>query len=202
MTERKSLLEDLEPARKPIDAAWSPRKKRLVGGVCAGASVAAVAAGVWAAAALRGPGLPDTAGEALAVMSSGRFESLPEERQRQYAAEAARLLRDLSPDERRALRDEADPEALRRLGQERFDEIARRIARGEDLPPRPRRGERPPRPPREFDREAMRERIDEQVSENLESGNAQDSGLRGEMFKRFRQGGGGRGGGGGRRGGG
>jgi len=91
-----------------------------------------------------------------------------------------------------------------------FDEAARRYARGESMEglfgPRPERreGERREGPPgseemrqrwaqmseeerqkaREEMMERMRNEMNQRVSEQASSGNAQDGGLRGEMFKR------------------
>lgn len=213
MTEhtRINLDEAISP-RAPIDANWSRRKKSIVGGVVAFFAVGAVSAGVWWTMSNRPPRLPRTADEAITILASSQFDRLDEERQRQYAAEAGRLLRELSPEDRRAMfEDEANREALRKIREDRFDELVRRFARGEEMDRGPwRRGERPPRPEgerppfnpenispedRERFREMMRERINEQIMTAAQSGNAQSSGLRAEMMKRRAQSGGQRGGG-------
>ncbi|RMH30390.1 MAG: hypothetical protein D6693_00570 [Planctomycetota bacterium] len=199
MTERAriNLDEALAAARTPIDAGWSKRKKIAVACASVGVALAALAGGASYHQLTRPPALPTTADEALAVLASDRFDRLDEERQRQYAAEAGRLLRALPPDQRRALaRDEANREALAKTMQEMFDEVARRFARGQEpsAPPQERRGPREGRPgfnPEDITpeqraqmRERMVERLNEQMAQAAESGNAQDSGLRAEMMKR------------------
>ncbi|MEC9372534.1 MAG: hypothetical protein VYC34_01765 [Planctomycetota bacterium] len=222
-----SLLEGIDdaPARKPIDASWSKRRRVIVGALSAVVAVAALSGAAYAFYMNSAPGLPTTADEALATINSARFDNLSEDRRRQYMAEAGRLFRDMDAEKRRQLfTDEQNREALRAMREEFFDEMARRFARGESMFPegmqRPRRerpegeeGQRPPRPEGmeemtpEQRREAMRNRINEGLNDQISSGNAQSGALRGEMFKRRgaggpggggRRGGGGGGGGGGR----
>lgn len=195
-------LDEALQSRTPIDATWSMRKKLVVGAAAIALAAGAVSAGSWLMLSTRTPRLPKTAVEAVAMLKSDVFDKLDEERQRQYAAEAGRLMRELSPEDRQALwRDESNRAAMERLMRERFDEMARRFARGEnlwgDFRERPRRpeGEEGPRPP--FDRERLseeelakrreefRERLNAQILENAQSGNAQESGLRAEMMKRM-----------------
>lgn len=217
MTEHTRInLDEATESRAPIDANWSPRKKAIVGAVTAIVAVSAVSGGVWWTISNQPPRMPRSADEAITILASSQFDRLDEERQRQYAAEAGRLLRDLSPEDRRAMfEDEANREALRKIREDRFDEIVRRFARGEEMERGPwQRGERPPRPEgeerrppfnpenispedRERMREQIRERINEQIMTAAQSGNAQSSGLRAEMMKRRAESGGQRGGGGG-----
>lgn len=214
-------LDEAMAGRTTIDARWSPRKKKLVGVAASLVGVTAISASVWWTLRTRPPHLPRTADEAMTVLASSRFGQLDEDRQRQYQAEASRLVRQLADEDRRALlRDEANREAIRKLWQARFDDIARRFARGEETPFgrfRPRGGRRGDRTARDPDRKTMtdqerherrdqlRDRINEQIAQNAQTGNAQDSGLRAEMMKRVtaqrNAGGGGGGGGMGRRGG-
>ncbi len=222
MTEHQRInLDEVTESRAPIDANWSPRKKAIVGGMAALAATSAVTAGVWWTMASQPPRLPRTADEAITLLASSQFDNLDEDRQRQYAAEAGRLMRELPQEERRALfEDETNRDAMRKVFEERMDEMVRRFARGESMDRGP-RGERPQRPEGEGEgprpnreelteeerqqrREEFRERMNEQIQANAQSGNAQSSGLRAEMMKRMRssgQGGGGfgrgRGGGGG-----
>lgn len=211
---RINLDEELA-GRTPIDAGWSRKKKTIVGASAATIASAALAGGIWWSVAHRPPRLPRTADEAVALLASAKFDRLDEDRQRQYSAEAARLMRALPAEQRRALfQDESKRDAMRRLFQERLDDLARRYARGEDPPfpggPRQgRRGDGERRPPfnrkdmSPEDRAAMRDKMVEQINEQMaqqdKTGNTQDSGLRGEMFKRRAAQGGGRGGGGGGR---
>ncbi len=229
MPERFDLDEMVNPTRKSIDANWSQKKKIVVGSIASGVAAAALITGVVIMIRSIPPALPKTTVEALAVMGSGRFEKLDEQRQRQYAAEASRLMRDMAPDDRRALmQDEKNREAMMTMRMEMFDEMARKYARGEEMqfpfgrrPPRDdkNKGERPNRPERpdpdkmtpeekeKFDqqRAERRKQFTSRMESQLESGNAQNNSLRGEMFKRMMASGngfGGRGSGGGRRGGG
>lgn len=207
MPERYDLTDGLE-TRRPIDAGWSKRKKALVGGASVGLAAGALAtAGVLLYNA-RPVGLPKTAQEAVEMMGSARFARLDEDRRAQYADEAARLIRELPQEERRAMMtDEESREALRTLREQMFDDLVRRYARGEELPrfgPPP--GERRERGEGERGRwqemseedraaamERMRSMINERLDSQMSSGNAQTGALRGEMFKR--RGGGGPGGG-------
>ncbi|TVQ31355.1 MAG: hypothetical protein EA376_09595 [Phycisphaeraceae bacterium] len=216
MPERIDLDEQIESSRRPLDATWSPKKKKIVACVCISAASLALFGGVFAAYATRTPPLPTTIDQAVAVMSSSAFDRLDPERRRQYAAEAQRLMSDLSWEERRELvSNEQAREAMRAMREEMFDDMARRIARGEQPDfsqwgPRPGAGERrPPEGERRWnpqemsdeDREAMRERMreamDNRMNEQVSSGNAQSGGLRSEMMKRGMRN---RGAGGGRRG--
>lgn len=203
MTEHTRInLDDTLSGRASIDANWSSKKKAIVGAAAALFAVGAVSSGVWWAMSNRVPRLPRTADEAITIIASSQFDRLEEERQRQYSDEAGRLLRELSAEERRALfEDEANREALRKIREDRFDEMIRRFARGEEMARGPwRRGERPPFNPenvspedRDRFREEMRERMKEQLMSAAKTGNAQSNGLRSEMRKRFAQQGGRRG---------
>lgn len=193
-------LDDAIAGRTTLDAHWSSRKKTSVTVAAVGIALVVVGASVWYTLANQPPRLPRSVDEALMVLASAKFDHLDEERQRQYQAEASRLVRALSPEQRRAMMEEAaNREAMRRLWQERFDDIARRFARGEDNPfrrARPDNGQRGNRPEGRFDREnrtdegrqnrqeQFRDNMNERIASDAESGNAQDSGLRAEMMKR------------------
>ncbi len=202
-------------SRKPIDASWSPAKKRMVAIACAVLATGAVGYGSWAMLSRMPPSLPKTADDALAVINSAKFARLDPERKQQYLEETMRLVRELPEEQRRNYwRDEKNREAFRKFMEERFDDAARRFARGETLPSMfpgggPPRG---PRPEGETQRpqlteeeraarlEQARNEANKRIGEQIKSGNAQSGGLRGEMMKRGM--GGGRGGWGGRGGGG
>ena len=185
---RVELLDDERP-RRPIDSSWSPRKKRAVGVSLGVVALAAIGVGVWVWFSGRPPALPTSAGEAVAVIGSARFDRLDEARKRQYLAEAARLLQGVPEDERRALfEDEATRDALGAIMRNRMDDAARALARGEDPPAFP--GGGPPNldalPPEM--RDMIRARINEQTAQQIMSGNAQSTGLRMEMMQRVRRG--------------
>lgn len=205
-------------SRRPIDASWSPAKKRGVSAACIVLAAGAVGYGAWAMLDARPPKLPTTANEALVVINSAKFASLDPNRKGQYLEEAMRLVRELPEEQRRDFfQDEKNREAFRKFMEERFDDMARRFARGEELTPmfgpgaggpRPPRteGEQPRTPPTEEERaqrmEQMRNEMNKRIAQQIQSGNAQSGGLRGEMMKRMGGGAGGRGGWGGGRGGG
>ncbi len=182
--------------------------KAVVATVCVVVSAGAIAGGLWLRSGTAPLAMPTSAQEAIDGLKSDAYAKMDDQRRRQYAAEAGRLLREMSEEEREALRDDQEfREAMREAGRDMFDEMARRAARGGGMERpnwgRPPRGERPnpdemtdeQREQMEQRREAMRERITGMMNDAWETGDAQSSGLRQEMFK----GGGGRGG---RRGGG
>jgi len=194
-----------EPVRQAIDAGWSTKKKAVIAGVSIAVAAGALSAGLFAFGAGGPPPKPTNAQEAIAYIQSGKYENLDANRRREYARDAAALFFELSPEERREmLRDEELREELGQMRRDVMDDMVLRWARGEEIEMpfgggRPPRGERPEgedgeRP--QFDRAAMQERIRDSIQEQLSSGDAQMSGLRGEMM-RSRMGGGG----GGRRGG-
>ncbi|MEM9373233.1 MAG: hypothetical protein AAGA55_06280 [Planctomycetota bacterium] len=205
-----SIMEGIEvSARRPIDQDWSGRKRLIVGVAATTLAVAAVGLGGWYAISSRPPGLPTSAEEAMAVMASDRFDRLSEARQRQYATEAARLLRELDAEQRMALmRDGANEQARRELMLNMMDDMARRHARGEEVQMpfgRPggregQDGERrgPPGTEGMSDgerRKMMASRINGMITDSVNSGNAQSNGLRAEFMSdmRSRRGGSGRG---------
>ncbi len=204
--QRFDLDEAAAGGRAPIDASWSKARKR---GVAIGAvSLAALAlsGGAWFAMAQQPPRLPQSAAEALEVMGSDRFDRLDDERKRQYASEARRLIRELPEEERRDAWDEESEEARRAMREAWLDDMARRRARGEEIewPPRdmPRPDRRRWQEMSDEERQEMRRQmlaeIRARMAEAVESGNGQSSALRMELMTSGR----GRGGpgGGGRRG--
>ncbi|MBL0922152.1 MAG: hypothetical protein IBJ10_08500 [Phycisphaerales bacterium] len=220
MTKRIDIDAQIAEARRPIDANWTKRKKLAVGGGAGAVAVLALAGGVWAAVASREPGMPRSADDVLAALSSPKFAQMSNDRKSQYLDEARRIMRDMSEEDRAKLRDdERARKAFEQMREEMFDEMARRFARGEPMPwaGQPGTGERREGPsPEEMRRrreemekmtdeerakmrEQFRQRMNQQFDSQVSGGNAQSGGLRSEMFKR---GGGMRGGGGGRPGGG
>ncbi len=135
MPQRFSLDEPAAPARRAIDANWSPRKKKIVGGLCIGLGVLAVSAGGVYAWGHRPVSLPKTREEAMKVMASDRYKNLDEDRRRQYAVVAAELFKDASREEMRTMfEDEKTREVLFEMRQEQMDETILKVARGEPIP--------------------------------------------------------------------
>lgn len=186
--------------------------KGVVAAVCVTLSAGAIAGGLYLRSSSAPLALPASADEAIAGLKSDAYARMDDQRRRQYAFEAGRLLRELSPEERESLREDEDlREAMRSARQDMFDEMVRRAARGEPMPG-PAIGDRPRRPDpdemtdeqreqMEARREQMRERIAQQLKDTWDSGDAQSSGLRQEFFKNRGPGGGGNRGGRGGRGG-
>lgn len=193
-------LDEALKQRTTIDANWSKKKKIIVGMIAGVVAVSAASAGVWLAIEARPLPMPRSADEAIRGMASARFDRLSDERKASYREEASRLMRDLSPEARRAMfSDERTREAMGEIMRARMAETVRAMARGETPDwgqrgfMRPPPGERPPegeageRPPMQRpDPQQMRDRMMNQFA----SGDAQTSALMGEMFKRFGRGGG------------
>lgn len=134
MPQRISLDAPAAPARKAIDANWSPRKKKLVAGLCIGFGSVAVAAGSYFAWTHRPVSLPKTREEAMKVMASDRYKNLDEERKRQYAVVAAELFKDIPREEMRTyFQDESTREALFAMREQAMDEMILKLARGEPV---------------------------------------------------------------------
>jgi len=145
-------LEDIKyNVRNAIDTNWSRHRRLIVGTGAVVVTVAALAFGIWAMNALMPLHLPKTADEAVAVMNSPKFEHLDRERRAQYADAAARLLRDVPADQRRAMfGDEDARRAMMQAMRERMDDAALRLAMGaklEDVMPQMPFGRRPGGPP-------------------------------------------------------
>ncbi|MHC4977232.1 MAG: hypothetical protein ACYTF7_11615 [Planctomycetota bacterium] len=184
------------------------RKQLLIGGGALGVTLLATATVLWAMQP-RVPDFPETPEDAIAAVQSSGFDMLDGDRKMQYYEQLRMLTRQLDGDERRALMEQLSEEERRQMREDIMDELAKRFARGEEMPDM--RGSRPPRGDGERRQqweemtdeeraEARRERMEQmanEISESFSSGNAQSNGLQQEMRKR---GGGFRGGGGGRRG--
>ncbi|MEM1331295.1 MAG: hypothetical protein AAGG07_12115 [Planctomycetota bacterium] len=186
-------------------------KNRWIIGSAAGlVAVGAIVGGISLASANAPVNLPETADEALQVMGSTRFERLDDDRKRQYARVAARLVWEMPEEERAALRENEELEtALRELRRNFFDDMVYQYARGEETQmPFGRPGGRPGGGgngeggengerrngeggrgrggPRNWSSE-MRERMVSRMKDSFANGNAQSSALRGEFFKRRMQ---------------
>ncbi len=197
-----SLLEGIEfEKRKAVDADWSRSKRLIVGSAAALLAVAAIGAGGWFAWQHRPVSFPETTEQALSMVKSGRIDRLPADRQRQWYAEAAPLLRDIPREAWRTTFDDADREAAREIMRAQFGESIREVARGNQTPQemfqsmmqgRPRgdgNGERGNREggegdgPSRADRQAaMRDRL----GQAFQNGDAQQTGLMGEFFTMMR----------------
>ena len=220
----KSLMDGIEftEKRKTVDADWSKARKIAVGSIATLLAVGALCTGIYFAWDNRPIKLPRDATEAIAVINSGRLDRLSEDRQRQYFAEASRLMQDIPEEERRDyFRDEDNRDAMRQVMMEQWDNSMREIARGnitfddwrsqimqrfQNRGPRGERGERGERPdgerpegerPSQADR---RQAMSSRVQGAFQNGDGQRMGLM--MAFRQRMGNAGRpGGGGGRNGG-
>lgn len=194
-----------EGKRQAIDADWSSKKKAIVGVAAACVATVAIGGSAWAYMQMRTPSLPRNINQALAVMSSGKLDSMAPERRAQYSEEARRILWSLSDEERRKLfEDDKNREALRALREQAFDDMAYRVARGEQVdwsqfgpPRREMTDEERQRMREEWQRmaaatpeeraarmEEMRNRAADQMRQQLATGNAQSGALRGEMMGR------------------
>jgi hypothetical protein len=196
---------EMSSGRRPIDAGWSKRKKRIVAAAAGVAALLALGGGAYALYINSAPGLPGSVDEAVATIGSARWDNLDADRKRQYLEETRRLMEGIPWEERREMfRDDDVRDALREAMRDRMDEIARKFARGEDVefgpPRRPRaedeQGERPRRP--DFDemtpeeraamRDRMRNMVNQRFNEMLSSGNAQSGALQMEMRQSMRSG--------------
>ena len=164
--------------RRPVDADWTKRKRIFIGSLTAALAVVALGYGGFVAWQNRPVHLPTSAEEAIATINSGRVDRLGEDRQRQYFAEAARLMRQVPEEERRELFTQDNRDAMRQVMMEQMDTSIREIARGnmtldefrqqmmERFRNRRPQGERPEQGPRE----------------RTESGDRPDAGDRRERF--------------------
>lgn len=126
---------------------WTPKRKKIAAIAFCFFSLCGLAAGAWAMLWLQPPGLPKTAEEALAVMKSAKFERLDETQKGEYADEANKLMANMPGEERRELF-KNDRESMEKLMERKMEEMAKKMARGEQIefpfgggPPR---GDRPP----------------------------------------------------------
>ena len=194
----KSLMDGIEftEKRKTVDADWSKARKIAVGSIAVLLAVGALGAGIYFAWDNRPITLPRDATEAIAVINSGRLDKLSEDRQRQYFAEASRLMQDIPEEERRDyFRDEDNRDAMRQVMMEQMDNSMREIARGnmtmqdwrtqmmERFRNRGQRGERgerqdrPERPEGERDQADRRQAMSSRVQGAFQNGDGQRMGL-------------------------
>ena len=186
-------------------------KTKLTVAVMMAAGITAVVIGGYYAWLSPPPPLPQTADDVLTMIRSARYARLPEYRQQEYLDHGRRLLRDLSPEQRRALyeragADESARQALRevrrgamiqraieyaradvqartRLLDTQIDRMEERRAR------RTREGGRRPGRERGGDsgnRAERRGRFRERMQDRFETGNPQLNSLIGEYFRALR----------------
>lgn len=172
--------------------------------LAAGAGALALGAAVWAFTGTR-VSLPSSPEDAVAALAAGELDALDADRRAAWMEEARRLLRDMPPEDRRALlSDEQTRRAMGELMRDAIDERARAFARGEELTFGFRRGEgergegfrqmreRFEEMTEEERRAMMQERMEQAENDmraQMSSGNAQSGGLRAEMGKRMGRGG-------------
>ena len=99
----------------------SPKKKLLLGALVVTA-VTSITAGSYYSWLITSPPLPKTVDEAIAILSSKRYERLPDYRKNEYLNETHRLMKTLSPKERRqkmevARSDDSVRQAMRKAWQ-------------------------------------------------------------------------------------
>ncbi len=122
-----------QPKRSSLNAKFERNRKPIMVGLLAVMGLGSLVYGGYYAWSHRPPALPTNANEAIALVTSNKLDLLDPGRQEQYLDEAARLLRDLPDEERRKLfRDDKNREALERIREQQFDEMAKKFARGEE----------------------------------------------------------------------
>jgi hypothetical protein len=169
------------------------KKKLLIAGSALGVTLLVTASVLWAMSPSV-PAFPKTAAQAVDAISAKGFANLDSNRKVQYYEQLRFFLRELTDEERRAIMENFDEETRRQMRRDIMDELARRFARGEELPERPDRprgdGQRRERfenmtdEERQAFRQEMMERISNEITESFSSGNAQSNGLQQEMRKR------------------
>jgi hypothetical protein len=148
--QQSSLLDGIDlsgkPRAKEFDLAgavrrglgddWSGKKKTVVAAACVVLALGTVSWGAWWMYHHRVPAMPTTAAQALALLNSRAFRNLDLDRRGVYEEAAMRLLQELPEEERRALMgDEENRRAMRQMRERQMDELARRVARGEQIDP-------------------------------------------------------------------
>jgi len=125
-------------ASRTVSRDWTPKQKKIAAFALAGAAVAALAFGAFALVQMRPLELPKTYEEGKLAMESAKFKSMDEVRQAQYRTEMDRLQRakmeSMKPEDRREFfRDDSNREVMMQIREQQFDEMARKMARGEKV---------------------------------------------------------------------
>lgn len=135
-TARRDVASAAASRSTPRD--WTPKQKKIAAFALAGSAVIALALGGVALVRMRPLELPKSFEEAKVAMETSKFKNMDEVRQGQYKSEVERLVRDkmktMTEDERRAFfRDESNREVMMQVREQQFDEMARKMARGEKV---------------------------------------------------------------------
>jgi len=175
-------------------------KKRILIGlliVIGSASLACGAYFTWLMTPLQ---FPKTAADGVALISSRRFERMPEYRKAEYLERTTQLMRDLKPEARKALRSQLKPSNFRQFFQQMMIQRALKLANAD---PQQRnhmldeainqwgrwRGHRRSRPDdiAEQERDRRQGAFRHRMQEHIQEGNSQTGALIGEYFRAIRQ---------------
>src|SRR5262249_30081243 len=129
---RDLLRKAAAPVAKVRSHDWTPKQKKIAAIGLAAFAGCALIAGAVIMIRMRPPALPLTFAEGVAVMKSSKFQNLDSDRQAQYEAEMARLMKGMDEEARRAFfRDPANRGVMDQIREQQFDEMAKQVARGQ-----------------------------------------------------------------------
>jgi hypothetical protein len=177
-------------------------KRWLRVGVLGVVAAAVLSGGIYLTWLWTAPPIPQTMDDAIALLASPRYQRLTEQQRRPYIDQMQKLGRELSAEEKRALRDRMkDDETLRRsgreIGTEWMLERAREFAKADDFQRKQmldriigmqemasNRGQRAGGPPRDG---KARAEHDAWMRDRIEHGDPQRQAYVGEFWKALRQ---------------
>jgi hypothetical protein len=114
------------------DIEWTPKRKKIAAVCLCCFSLTLLGFGAWWTIANRPPQLPQTAEEALAVMNSDKYDRLNEQQKAEYADAAAKLMDQMPWEDRRKLFKDNE-KSMSEIMERKMDEMARKMARGEEV---------------------------------------------------------------------
>lgn len=180
-------------------------RKKIIVAVTLLIAVGVLVSGIYAAWLMTPPDMPTTPEEGLALLTSPRFERLPEYRQKEYVSAIRAQLEELPREERHALieqlrTDDETRDALREIHREEMMDRMRRFAKAtpeereeildeaaEEMrrwrAPRPERSDDAQRGGGESGRRRGRGRMREHIEDRVEHGNPQNIGLMREFWQ-------------------
>jgi len=117
---------------------WTPKQKKIAAFALAGVAVVALGFGGVTLVRMRPLELPKTFDEARVAMESSKFKNMDDVRKAQYQTEVDRLMREkmktMTDEERRAFfRNDENREVMQQIQEQRMDEMAKKLARGEKI---------------------------------------------------------------------
>ncbi|MBX3389295.1 MAG: hypothetical protein KF691_07540 [Phycisphaeraceae bacterium] len=124
-------------ASKAVSHDWTPKQKKIAAIGLAGMACAALVYGGVLFVRNRPLQLPKTFEEGKAAMATARFQNMDELRQAQYKTEMDRLFREKmgtmkeEGERRDFFRDESNREVMQQIREQMFDDMAKRVAKGE-----------------------------------------------------------------------